>query len=183
MDETIIANWNSVVKPNDAVFHLGDFAFVKRQNDPVNVINKYISRLNGRIHLVIGNHDKLKIVEKCNFVEVSQRITLNGICPSIVMNHYAQYVWDRSHYGTYHCYAHSHGTLFSKPFTFSCDVGVDAWNYTPVSLEQIHEFMMKKRYTIVALGAIKEEEESDNYYGYYRNRKKGYDNCKIPKNH
>lgn len=27
MDETLIDNWNSVVKPNDLVFNLGDFAF------------------------------------------------------------------------------------------------------------------------------------------------------------
>lgn len=27
MDQAIIANWNSVVKPEDIVFHLGDFGF------------------------------------------------------------------------------------------------------------------------------------------------------------
>ncbi len=27
MNETIIANWNSVVGPDDIIFHLGDFLF------------------------------------------------------------------------------------------------------------------------------------------------------------
>ena len=27
MDETMIANWNSVVGPKDEVWHLGDFAY------------------------------------------------------------------------------------------------------------------------------------------------------------
>jgi len=29
-DETLIANWNSVVKPDDDIYHLGDFAFAAK---------------------------------------------------------------------------------------------------------------------------------------------------------
>jgi calcineurin-like phosphoesterase family protein len=50
MNEKIIENWNAVVKPNDIVFHLGDFAF-GRNNIAM------ASRLNGRKKLVMGNHD------------------------------------------------------------------------------------------------------------------------------
>lgn len=50
MHEVIIERWNSVVKPNDIVYHLGDFAFGKR----------WISiaeRLRGKKRLILGNHD------------------------------------------------------------------------------------------------------------------------------
>lgn len=50
MNEALIENWNKKVAPDDYVIHAGDFCF----GDP----SKYISRLNGRITLVIGNHDK-----------------------------------------------------------------------------------------------------------------------------
>ena len=48
MDEALIANFNERVKPGDTVYHLGDFSFAK---DPARVFR----RLNGTIHLVLGN--------------------------------------------------------------------------------------------------------------------------------
>ncbi len=58
MDEKLIKNWNSVVKPNDIVYHLGDFAFKNYQNSNItNLVNK----LNGKIYLIRGNHDRSSI--------------------------------------------------------------------------------------------------------------------------
>lgn len=51
MNEALITNWNNVVKPNDTVFHLGDFAFGGSY-----IWNNVLSRLNGNIHLILGNH-------------------------------------------------------------------------------------------------------------------------------
>lgn len=51
MNETLISNWNSVIKPNDKVYHLGDFAFGRR------TIDEIAPRLNGRKVLILGNHD------------------------------------------------------------------------------------------------------------------------------
>jgi calcineurin-like phosphoesterase family protein len=54
MDETIIQNWNSVVRPTDKVIHLGDV-----------VINKkflpILNRLNGKKKLIMGNHDEASV--------------------------------------------------------------------------------------------------------------------------
>ena len=49
----MIENWNSVVKPGDDVYELGDFAFAT-EDQILNILN----RLNGNIHLIFGNHDK-----------------------------------------------------------------------------------------------------------------------------
>lgn len=55
MGKRLILNWNSVVKPDDVVYHLGDFCFHPRAAIPA--IRK---QLNGKIVLVWGNHDNVK---------------------------------------------------------------------------------------------------------------------------
>lgn len=50
MDEYIVNKWNSVVKPHDKVYHLGDVVMKKRYID-------VIKRLNGKKRLIMGNHD------------------------------------------------------------------------------------------------------------------------------
>ena len=46
MNEALIANWNSVVKPDDTVYHLGDFIMGMADNTA-----SILHRLNGYIHL------------------------------------------------------------------------------------------------------------------------------------
>ena len=57
-DQTLIDNWNSVVKPNDLVFHLGDIAMCQDNTQMVDLFNK----LNGAKHIIVGNHDRQKIL-------------------------------------------------------------------------------------------------------------------------
>src|SRR5687768_12282338 len=52
MDEALVANWNSVVGPQDVVYHLGDVSFHDKRTTA-----SILRRLNGHIHLVPGNHD------------------------------------------------------------------------------------------------------------------------------
>jgi calcineurin-like phosphoesterase family protein len=54
MHEVMIERWNSVVKPKDTIYHLGDFCFGKH-----NV--SIASRLNGQKRLILGNHDSYDI--------------------------------------------------------------------------------------------------------------------------
>jgi len=56
MNIDIIQKWNSVVGKDDTVWHLGDFAFF-RKND-TDKIKKIIAKLNGNINLLLGNHDR-----------------------------------------------------------------------------------------------------------------------------
>ena len=49
MNETLIANWNNKIPKDALVFHLGDFAFGGNWD-------KILSRLNGNIVLIEGNH-------------------------------------------------------------------------------------------------------------------------------
>lgn len=54
MHEYMIQRWNSVVKDQDYVYHLGDVTF--RYDGP---FNNLMSRLKGQKRLIIGNHDKI----------------------------------------------------------------------------------------------------------------------------
>ena len=51
MNREMIVRWNSIVKKDDKVWHLGDFILGNK-----NIAADIISHLNGRIFLVKGNH-------------------------------------------------------------------------------------------------------------------------------
>jgi calcineurin-like phosphoesterase family protein len=56
MDEALVANWNSVVRPKDRVLHLGDVV-INRRALPI------LARLNGTMELIKGNHDVFRLEE------------------------------------------------------------------------------------------------------------------------
>lgn len=130
MNEAMIANWNKVVDKNDTVYHLGDFGFAKRD-----ILLNIFNRLNGNKHLVEGNHDsdavKLPWASKHDMYELKYKEKYYQLC------HYPMRTWNKAFHGARSLFGHVHGTL--KPFGFSCDVGVDCWNFTPVNIDTLEE--------------------------------------------
>lgn len=65
MNDTIISNWNNIVRKDDIVYHLGDF-LLGSKFDLKNIVDK----LNGTIYLIRGNHDRLtaKSYEDCGII-------------------------------------------------------------------------------------------------------------------
>lgn len=51
MNEALVDNWNSVVRAEDTIYHLGDFSLSRRAAETI------LPRLSGRKILVAGNHD------------------------------------------------------------------------------------------------------------------------------
>ena len=145
-DDTIIDNINKYVAPNDTLCILGDFCFSRDDKD---AMRTYRYRMNCKnIIFIIGNHDDRNMVysvfDKC-YDQFVLRINENGVKNAITLNHFAMMTWDRSHHGTFHAYGHNHHRLYSHPGTLSCDVGVDGWDFKPVSFDQIKEFMQKNK--------------------------------------
>lgn len=144
MDAALIANWNARVQPDDTVYHLGDFMLF----GDVATVRRYRERLNGRVHLIRGNHEKKTqdftgIFENvADLAEIA--VSIAGSNQRAVLCHYALRVWSHSHRGAWHLYGHSHGTLTDDPHALSLDVGVDCWNYAPVSLQQVSARMGRK---------------------------------------
>ena len=52
-DEMLVQNWNSIVKPGDLIYCLGDFALCSAER-----ATSIAKRLMGNKYLVFGNHDK-----------------------------------------------------------------------------------------------------------------------------
>jgi len=131
MNETLIKNWNSVVGVNDTIYHLGDVGFKNT--------GTILPRLNGRIHLIHGNHDNSTTKRNNRFITSSpiKEIKIGGI--KTVLQHYAMRTWNASFHGSMHLFGHSHGRL--PPHGLSFDVGVDSWDYMPVSEKQIIDKM------------------------------------------
>jgi calcineurin-like phosphoesterase family protein len=153
MDHTMIEKWNTVVKPNDEVGHCGDFALC-----PVGRAVEVARQLRGQKRIVFGNHDKALRKSKeflACFVTSGDMLTvkvpddqatLTGGSRIIVLCHYAMRIWDRSHYGAWQLYGHSHGSLPDDPHALSLDVGVDCWDGSPVSYDTLRERMALKRW-------------------------------------
>lgn len=166
MDEGLIEAWNSVVGERDDVWHLGDF-FLGRDRDEAGEI---LRRLNGRIHVVYGNHDERSLAKwGPEFVrEGLLASTHPGIFDlkfnkqHIVLCHYAMAVWDRAHHGAWMLHGHSHGNMAPDPDLRRMDVGVDGapygyWplasadpegrgRYRPISYTEVAEHMARKTF-------------------------------------
>lgn len=149
MNESLIRNWNAIVKPEDTVYHLGDFGFGK-----VEQLWRIRQRLHGNICLITGNHDRLVgdsafdrmfgfvmpyYEQKIEDEEMDHRQT-------IVMCHYAFEVWNKRHFGSWHLHGHSHGTLHSPDYQARLDVGVDSNGMAPLSYDEVKHIMTKKAF-------------------------------------
>lgn len=133
MDETLINNWNSVVKPMDTVYVLGDFAM----RDP----RSYLERLYGDFYLIPGNHDRASKWPGPATTVLPKIHTLYYTAQHVVLCHYPMLAWPRSHYGSWHLHGHCHqGTLPFCPGKVM-NVGVDHRNFYPVSWPEVVEYM------------------------------------------
>lgn len=148
MNEALIKNWNSIVQPEDQLFHLGDFAFC-----PPDKAANVARRLHGKKHLILGNHDRKKTldaiepffewVKDTHLLTVQDKNNQYGN-QQIWLSHYAHLCWPEMSYGSYHLFGHSHGKC-CVPFTAKAmDVGVDSNNFYPVSYEQVKLYMSQR---------------------------------------
>lgn len=137
MNETIINNWNSIINNTDDVYIIGDICL----GNPA----KYLDRLKGKLHLIIGNHDG-ETLKKCRdyfeSIDTYKKIHDNG--KTIILCHYPIVEWDGFYRGTYHIYGHIHNSLnntyyIMKNLDLALNAGCMINNYIPVTLEQLIE--------------------------------------------
>ena len=108
MDEHLVAMWNRTVSPEDEVYNLG---------------------LNGRHHLIFGNHDDLIQRHISRFFQTTKadghpllasaqpylKLKLPEINNTLILFHYPINEWDGCHKGWYHLYGHLHDRLAPLP--------------------------------------------------------------------
>ena len=138
-NETIIERHNSIVSPEDTVYCLGDCGM----GTDIELIKNYISRLNGKKYLAIGNHDseaKIKAYKEANLFEAIQfayRIRYKKI--EYLLTHYPTLVYNGNDpKPVWNIHGHDHDKNIFHDFGHNYDVCMEAHNCYPVSLEQIH---------------------------------------------
>lgn len=129
-DETLIANWNAVVTPEDEVWHLGDFMSL-RAGSP----DTLLQRLNGTKHLIIGNNDPPEVVAAHGWASRQHYAELALGDQLVILCHYPFRTWNKMGKKSVNLHGHSHGRLKTVPRQF--DVGVDARNLKPIAFDDI----------------------------------------------
>ena len=148
MNEQMVQNWNSLVKPNDTVYHNGDVAFMKLTD-----FKNLLCRTNGTWHIVLGNHDKMitqnrvELLKHGKIATIQHYNELKVAGEHIILFHYGMRVWNQSHRSSIMLYGHSHGNL--PPFGKSVDIGVDCKEitpeYRPIHLDEILAYMKNRK--------------------------------------
>mgnify|MGYP001178130047 CR=1 FL=1 len=145
-NDWLIEIWNNTVSKKDIVYILGDVSMASKENTE----RKFLSKLNGTKHLILGNHDN-NLRSSTYFESISQIKTFNsnivdidGIPMNIHIElcHYPMMSWNRSVHGSFHCFGHVHGRLEGRGL--SIDVGLDAQKYIIPSLEEVLDQLTKK---------------------------------------
>lgn len=156
MNDEMIARWNSTVSPNDVVYYLGDFSLAIR---PVEL---FARKLHGEKHLIMGNHDLCHPIHKkraerllpkyfefgFKSIELSRDMEIEG---QNVLLHHMPYAFDaaeeegrptpkhRAYRPTKEDRWLLHGHIHEKWKVNGrmINVGVDVWDFKPVSIEEI----------------------------------------------
>ena len=130
-DEALVGRWNETVAAGDTVWHLGDFALARTPDQ----VTSLLGRLNGTKHLIIGNNDPAATLQAQAWASTSHyvEISIDGI--DLVLCHYPFRTWNGMGRGRIDLHGHSHGRLKLVPRQH--DVGVDVWDFRPVTLSTI----------------------------------------------
>ncbi len=131
-DEELVKRWNSKVKPNDRVWHLGDVAWGSKNLATV-------SRLNGQKRLVLGNHDTYPTLK---YLEYFGKVYGVAIVEGFVLTHIPISPCSIERYGR-----NIHGHLHSKTIDDDRYINVSAEriNLTPIALEELGGLQKKTK--------------------------------------
>ena len=157
MNEALIENWNSTIGPEDTIFHLGDFAF-----GGSGLWKDVASKLNGKKHLIVGNHDEKNLKDgfRYLFESINWQLKIRVENRAIYLNHVPflcyggtyrspeSAVW-QFHGHTHEMQGENLGEDYPRlqyRFPFQYDVGVDFNNYKPISFTELCKKIEKKVY-------------------------------------
>jgi len=149
-DEAIIANWNEVVSEDDDVYVLGDLMLGDSEWG-----SKCVRRLNGRIHLVRGNHDTDRrwfevypqipnIVEFCGWATMIKYNKLHFYLSHFPTNT-SNIEAESLHQTIINLFGHTHQKdKFREDIPMYYNVALDAHHNTPVCIDDIIEDILQE---------------------------------------
>jgi calcineurin-like phosphoesterase family protein len=136
MDEHMVKCWNSVVRPQDKVYHLGDICIHKR-NLPI------LNRCNGEKVLIRGNHD----LEKASvYLQYFKDVRGSHQIDKLLLTHIPIHPQSLARWrANIHGHLHTHQVMSSPHHPdprYMC-VSVEQINYTPISLDEVNKLLGK----------------------------------------
>ncbi len=138
MNNRIINNWNKIINYDDEVYILGDLTMKGAA-----YANEYLQKLTGKKYFISGNHDRFIYNKDFNnnlFVFIKNYYELEYKNIKFILFHYPIHEWNGYYKNTIHLHGHIHTNNIDK-FQLKhgniYDVGVDANNFTPISIEDI----------------------------------------------
>lgn len=164
MNAVMVDRWNSVVGPDDVVLHLGDLAFGATMDFRETVA--LTGTLNGRRFLVPGNHDRTssvwrasigakralgRIYEAAGWTLLPEVIKGTRHGRPIVASHYPYFGDSESaerhlnlrpvDEGAPLLHGHTHDPSNGVHDGYMFHVGVEAWDFTPVSMAVVDQWL------------------------------------------
>jgi calcineurin-like phosphoesterase family protein len=129
MNDGLKDKYNSIVEENDVVYFLGDMSLRGPENWAF--YQRWLRKIKGEKHLILGNHDKLNpfLYVDCGFTTVHTALQVEEF---ILVHDPAVTIVDKSKKWLV---GHIH-SLFKKQ-KHCLNVGIDVWNYFPVSIDQV----------------------------------------------
>jgi calcineurin-like phosphoesterase family protein len=143
MDIAMMQNWNKRVSKSDAVYILGDLFFRN-----AHAVKMYLMQMNGRKHLIIGNHDVgwMQQVDLSRYFEmVTDKAVINIKSQQFHLCHYPVLQWDGMDKGVCMIHGHTHNNINPEQFERLkstpniLNAGVEINNYVPVTFEELCE--------------------------------------------
>lgn len=143
-NELILHNCNQVLNDNSDLYILGDVFFGSKD---VNYAANWLDRLNGKKHLVLGNHDQLILfndVLQKKFERIYSYLEINFGKQLVCMFHYPIAEWNKCHRDSWMLYGHLHDHYYSLlPYKTKC-VSVNRIGMKPISYNELEKYMEDK---------------------------------------
>lgn len=137
MRNTLIENYNNTVPEDGVCFFVGDMGMLGTSQ--WERLTGLLKKLNGAKHLILGNHDEMKPFRYVNvgFTSVHTSLQLileiDGKRVKFILNH-DPCIWDLVPDDTVLLCGHIHNLFKILPQKNTVNVGVDVWDYRPVSI-------------------------------------------------
>ena len=132
MDQHMIDCWNSVVRPQDHVYNLGDVAMKKQYITTV-------AQCHGHKRLVRGNHDIFPTKEYLKYFDEIYGIR---VLDGMIFTHIPIHPESLGRFQA-NVHGHTHGSPPGKFGEKYINVSVEAVDYTPVALEDLKKAVRK----------------------------------------
>lgn len=134
MNEYLIDRWNSVVKPDEVVIHLGDVY----NNDDLEFddLKSVLDRLNGVIYAAVGNNDNVEFLYRSKRFE-SFHLWLRDYDKGLILSHAPLADISYKCYGDEYLNVHGHIHTMTPPVGDYINVSADVIDLTPIRINSL----------------------------------------------